>query len=104
MVAALILFVEILKELPATLMLRPANWDTLAVRVGLAVTEADAAAGVEWQACARLGSSVELRVVHVRGVSGDLLVLATNLDVDKLPAADVAKLYKQRWLVEYFFR
>ena len=32
LVAALILFVEILKELPATLMLRPANWDTLAVR------------------------------------------------------------------------
>lgn len=31
-VAALILFVEVLKELPATLMLRPANWDTLAVR------------------------------------------------------------------------
>jgi len=31
-VAALILFVEILKELPATLLLRPFNWDTLAVR------------------------------------------------------------------------
>lgn len=30
--AALILFVEILKELPATLMLRPFNWETLAVR------------------------------------------------------------------------
>lgn len=30
--ATLILFVEILKELPATLMLRPFNWDTLAVR------------------------------------------------------------------------
>ena len=30
--AALILFVETLKELPATLMLRPFNWDTLAVR------------------------------------------------------------------------
>ncbi|MEM9377521.1 MAG: iron ABC transporter permease [Pseudomonadota bacterium] len=30
--AALILFVEILKELPATLMLRPTGWDTLAVR------------------------------------------------------------------------
>ncbi len=29
---ALILFVEILKELPATLMLRPFDWDTLAVR------------------------------------------------------------------------
>lgn len=31
-VAALILFVEALKELPATLMLRPFNWDTLSVR------------------------------------------------------------------------
>lgn len=31
-VAAIILFVEILKELPATLMLRPTNWDSLAVR------------------------------------------------------------------------
>lgn len=29
---ALILFVEVLKELPATLMLRPFNWDTLSVR------------------------------------------------------------------------
>ena len=31
-VGALILFVEILKELPATMMLRPTGWDTLAVR------------------------------------------------------------------------
>ncbi|MEO1101284.1 MAG: iron ABC transporter permease [Pseudomonadota bacterium] len=31
-IGALILFVETLKELPATLMLRPFNWDTLAVR------------------------------------------------------------------------
>ena len=30
--AAIILFVEMLKELPATLMLRPFNWDTLAVQ------------------------------------------------------------------------
>ena len=30
--ASIILFVEILKELPATLMLRPFNWDTLAVQ------------------------------------------------------------------------
>ena len=30
--AGLILFVEILKELPATLMLRPFGWDTLAVQ------------------------------------------------------------------------
>lgn len=31
-IAALIVFVEILKELPATLILRPLDWDTLAVR------------------------------------------------------------------------
>lgn len=30
--AALILFVEIVKELPATLILRPLNFDTLAVK------------------------------------------------------------------------
>ena len=30
--ASIILFVEMLKELPATLMLRPFNWDTLAVQ------------------------------------------------------------------------
>jgi iron(III) transport system permease protein len=30
--AALVLFVEALKELPATLRLRPFNWDTLSVR------------------------------------------------------------------------
>ena len=29
---ALILFVEALKELPATMMLRPFDWDTLAVK------------------------------------------------------------------------
>lgn len=32
LVGGLIIFVEILKELPATLMLRPFDWDTLAVR------------------------------------------------------------------------
>ena len=31
--ASIILFVEMLKELPATLMLRPFNWDTLAVQI-----------------------------------------------------------------------
>jgi iron(III) transport system permease protein len=37
--AALILFVEILKELPATLMLRPIGWDTLAVRAHAYATD-----------------------------------------------------------------
>ncbi|KCZ87614.1 ABC transporter permease [Hyphomonas johnsonii] len=44
---ALILFVEALKELPATLMLRPFNWDTLAVRAhAYAVDERLAAAAL----------------------------------------------------------
>ncbi|MEM7768570.1 MAG: iron ABC transporter permease [Pseudomonadota bacterium] len=47
LVAALFLFVEILKELPATLMLRPFNWDTLAVRAyGYASDERLAAAAL----------------------------------------------------------
>lgn len=37
--AALILFVEILKELPATLMLRPFGWDTLAVKAHAYATD-----------------------------------------------------------------
>ncbi len=37
--AGLILFVEILKELPATLMLRPVGWDTLAVRAHAYATD-----------------------------------------------------------------
>ena len=37
--AALLVFVEAMKELPATLMLRPFGWDTLAVRVYTATAE-----------------------------------------------------------------
>ncbi|MEL7541482.1 MAG: ABC transporter permease subunit, partial [Pseudomonadota bacterium] len=37
--AGLILFVEILKELPATLMLRPFGWDTLAVKAHAYATD-----------------------------------------------------------------
>ncbi|HAI59138.1 MAG TPA: iron ABC transporter permease [Xanthomonadaceae bacterium] len=37
--AALLVFVEAMKELPATLMLRPFGWDTLAVRVYIATSE-----------------------------------------------------------------
>lgn len=37
--AALLVFVEAMKELPATLMLRPFGWDTLAVEVYLAASE-----------------------------------------------------------------
>jgi iron(III) transport system permease protein len=33
MSAALLVFVDVLKEMPATLLMRPFGWDTLAVRV-----------------------------------------------------------------------
>jgi len=36
---ALILFVEALKELPATMLLRPADWDTLAVKAHVYATD-----------------------------------------------------------------
>ena len=45
MAGALILFVESLKELPATLMLRPFNWDTLSVRANAYATDERLAAG-----------------------------------------------------------
>jgi iron(III) transport system permease protein len=31
--AALLVFVDVLKEMPATLLMRPFGWDTLAVRI-----------------------------------------------------------------------
>jgi hypothetical protein len=76
----------------------------------LKVSKEEAAAGVLWQARVRLGlgtksaRSCELRVVHVRGVTGEILVLATNLTREELPGNEVALLYKNRWSIEYFFR
>ncbi len=76
----------------------------------LPVSGPDRDAGVLRQCRARLGlgkrtaQSPELRLVYVRGVDGTILVLATNLDVDQLGAADVALLYKRRWEIEYYFR
>ena len=76
----------------------------------LEVSKKEAAAGVLWQAQVRLGlgaktpQSCELRIVHVRGVTGEILVLATNLSRKDLPGDEVALLYKNRWSIEYFFR
>lgn len=44
--AALLVFVEVMKELPATLLLRPFDWDTLAVRIFELTSEG------EWQRAA----------------------------------------------------
>ncbi|MDZ7642808.1 MAG: hypothetical protein U5K76_00315 [Woeseiaceae bacterium] len=46
MTAALLVFVDVMKELPITLMTRPFGWDTLAVRVFQLTTEG------EWQRAA----------------------------------------------------
>jgi hypothetical protein len=76
----------------------------------LEVSKEEAAAGVLWQATVRLGlgnksaRSCELRIVHVRGVSGEILVLATDLSREELPGNELALLYKNRWSIEYFFR
>lgn len=76
----------------------------------LPVSEQDNRAGVLRQCRAKLGlgkrtaQSPELRLVYVRGVDGTILLLATNLDMHQLSAADVALLYKRRWEIEYYFR
>jgi hypothetical protein len=74
----------------------------------LAVTGEDAKNGVVRQAWVRLGSgptrSERLRYLWVRGVTGEILHLVTNLPPEELSGAEAALLYKKRWQVEYFFR
>lgn len=78
----------------------------------LALSESDKRSGVVKQHLVRLGlgkraadtQSPKLRLVYVRGVSGEILVLATNPGIDELSAADVALLYRKRWEIEYYFR
>ncbi len=45
-----------------------------------------------------------LRLIWVRGISGQELLRVTNLRVEALRAADAALLSKPRWQIEYFFR
>ena len=73
------------------------------------VTTEDAKSGIERQAWVRLGAegrnlSERLRYIWLRGITGELLHLATNLPPEELSASDAALLYKNRWQVEYFFR
>ncbi|WP_235015377.1 hypothetical protein [Oceanicoccus sp. KOV_DT_Chl] len=44
--AAILVFVDVMKEMPATLLLRPYGWDTLAVRIFEMTSEG------EWQRAA----------------------------------------------------
>lgn len=99
-----------LQKMGCTYCIRLRDTAEMEVIEELEVSEAEAAAGVLWQATVRLGlgkrsaQSCPLRVVHVRGVSGEILVLATNLTREELPGDEVALIYKNRWSIEYFFR
>jgi len=70
--------------------------------------EADRKAGIQRQACVRLGGrktrSAPLRLIWLKGITGQILHLVTNLPVETLSAADAALLYQHRWQIEYFFR
>ena len=74
----------------------------------LPVSEADEAAGVKRQAMATLGSeksrSIPLRVIWFEGQGGQVIMLATDLSVAGLSAADATVMYRHRWQIEYFFR
>ena len=65
------------------------------------LAEGDAEAGILGQDLVILGGkshrSEPLRLVRVRGVSGEILLIVTNLSAETLTAADLALLYKQRW-------
>ena len=69
----------------------------------LPVSEEDAQSGILRQAWVRLGSkknrtqSERLRYIWLRGITGQILHLVTNLPPEKLHAADAALLYKKRW-------
>jgi len=78
------------------------------VEEALPLSEADRQAKVVRAAWARLGCkarsrSIRLRVVWVQ-TDKEVLRLVTNLGPEELSAGDVARLYKQRWQVELFFR
>ena len=71
------------------------------------ISEADKACGIERQATVILGKenkSEALRLIWLRGCTGQLLHIATNLRPEELSAGDIALMYKERWKVEYFFR
>jgi len=72
------------------------------------LAEGDAEAGIIEQHLVILGGkghrSEPLRLVKVMGVTGEIILIATNLSAKAISAADLALLYKHRWGIEYFFR
>lgn len=72
------------------------------------LTEKQREAGILKDQKVRLGGprhlSEVLRVITLRGQSGQILLLATDLEPEQLAAQDVALIYKHRWQIEYFFK
>ena len=64
LVAALLVFVEVIKELPATMILRPFNFDTLAVRTFQLAAEERLADAANMALIIVLISLIPLLVVH----------------------------------------
>lgn len=98
-----------LQDLDCVYVIRLLEQAVVTVEEELPVSAEDQAAGVQRQAWVRLGGqkryrSVRLRLVWVRTREGNLVILATNLSPERLPAHLVWLLYKQRWKVELFFR
>lgn len=67
----------------------------------------DEKANIIRQAWGRLGKErprQKVRVIWIRMNSGEVLALATNQGVEKLPGHAAGELYRKRWQVELFFR
>lgn len=80
----------------------------LQIEAELPLTPADCDAQVVRSAWVRLGGSgryrsIRLRVVWVQ-TPEEVLRLVSNVALAELTAAEIARLYKQRWQVELFFR
>jgi hypothetical protein len=74
----------------------------------LEVSATQKAAGIQREAWVRLGTSKSLserlRLVWITGVTGQTIMVVTDLKRSDLAAEDVALIYRYRWQVEYFFR
>jgi hypothetical protein len=79
----------------------------LEVQEELPLSPADGKANITRQAWGLLGKErprKRVRVIWIKMPSGELLALATNLSVERLPAPTAGVLYRKRWQVELFFR
>lgn len=80
----------------------------VSVEEELEVNEAQRQAGILKDQRVRLGGpknlSERLRLITLRGKTGQIILLVTDLSPSELTALDAALIYDKRWQVEYFFR